>query len=819
MGKLRDKPDLIKSNYVSVLGGFVILVGLYLASLYSYNLFHSIAELFSIVVAVGFFMIAWNSRSFFGNNNYLLFLGIAYLFVAGVDLVHTLAYKGMGVFLGHGANLPTQLWLIARYMESTALLIAPLFVAKKLNSRFTFAVYAAITAILLGSIFYWHIFPTAFVDGVGLTPFKKISEYIISVILLIAIVPLVRKRNFFDPGVLGLIAASVIVTIASELSFTFYTDPYGLTNLIGHFLKIISFYLIYQAIIVTGLVEPYRLLFRELKQSEEAARQSEEKYRRLFNNTNEGIVLQDIIFDEQGLPIDYVIKDVNPSFERIVGIKRDEAVGKRASVLYGTGGAPYLDIYARVAKTGVPEGFETYFPPIGKHFSVSAFSPGENQFATVFIDITERKRAAEELQNAKALSDALNNIDSLISSTLNVDNIMQQVVVESAKAIGAETAMITLREGDQWVVRYTYEFPASLIGTQFTDEELPHAALTAKTKKMVVINDIDHDERVNKEKMKEYGIRSVVVVPLIVKDEVIGDLFFNHLSEPVIFSNIQIDFANKLALSISLALENARLYEAERNIADILQTAILTVPDEIPGIDFKYLYRSATEVARIGGDFYDFFELDNNKIGFVIGDVSGKGIEAAAITSIVKSTVRAFSYRGNDPSHVLAETNNAISKQVGTGLFITMLYGVIDVKSGRLTMASAGHPDPFICRPDGCIQEAAKRNLPIGIFPDTEFGYFEAKLNSGDVVVLYTDGLIEARHNGELFGDHRVHQILNQRRVATTAEIVDSLLVSAEEFSHNQLSDDMAIVAIKYTGDPVDVRLENEQELSNTSDS
>lgn len=681
MGKLRDKPDLIKSNYLSALGGFVILAGLYLASLYSYNLFHSIAELFSIVVAVGFFMIAWNSRSFFGNNNYLLFLGIAYLFVAGVDLVHTLAYKGMGVFLEHGANLPTQLWLIARYMESTALLIAPLFVARKLNSRFTFAIYAVVTAILLGSIFYWHIFPTAFVDGVGLTPFKKISEYAISAILLLAIIPLAQKRKFFDSGVLGLIVASIIVTVVSELSFTLYTDPYGLTNLIGHFLKIISFYLIYRAIIVTGLVEPYSLLFRELKQS------------------------------------------------------------------------------------------------------------------------------AEELQNAKTLSDALNNIGSLISSTLNVDNIMQQVVVESSKAIGVEAAMITLHEGDRWVVRYTYELPASLIGTQFTDEELPHAALTAKTKKMVVVNNTDYDERVNEEKMKEYGIRSVMVVPLIVKDEVIGDLFFNHLSGAVIFTNIQIDFANKLALSISLALENARLYEAERNIADTLQTAILTVPDKIPGIDFKYLYRSATEVARIGGDFYDFFELDNNKIGFVIGDVSGKGIEAAAITSVVKSTVRAFAYRGNDPSHVLAEANNAISKQVDIGLFITMLYGVIDVKSGRLAMANAGHPDPFICRPDGCIQETAKRNLPIGIFPDNEFGSFEAKLNPGDVIVLYTDGLIEARHNGELFGDHRVYQILNQKRMAATTEIVDALLVSAEEFSHNQLSDDMAIVAIKYAGDPVDVKL------------
>jgi hypothetical protein len=113
-----------------VLAWMLILFGLYLTSLYSYLLFHSTAEIFSIVVACSVFMVAWNSRRFL-DNNYLLFLGIAYLFVALLDLMHTLAYTGMGVFPGYATNLPTELWIAARYVESLSLLIAPFLLKRR----------------------------------------------------------------------------------------------------------------------------------------------------------------------------------------------------------------------------------------------------------------------------------------------------------------------------------------------------------------------------------------------------------------------------------------------------------------------------------------------------------------------------------------------------------------------------------------------------------------------------------------------------------------------------------------------------------------
>ena len=184
----------------------LILAGLYLTSLYSYLLFHSLSEIFSIVVAWGIFAIAWNSRKFL-DNNYLLFIGIGYLFVGGVDLLHTLAYKGMGVFQGDTANLATQLWIAARYIESFSLLVAPLFLGRNLRSSSVFMGYSLVVVILLTSIFYWRIFPNCFVEGVGLTPFKKRSEYVICLILIISVVLLIRKQKEFDKVVLRLLVA------------------------------------------------------------------------------------------------------------------------------------------------------------------------------------------------------------------------------------------------------------------------------------------------------------------------------------------------------------------------------------------------------------------------------------------------------------------------------------------------------------------------------------------------------------------------------------------------------------------------------------
>ena len=272
------KQHFMKEWYRVLIACVFVLGGLYLTSLHNYLLFHSLAEIFSIVIACGIFIVAWNSRRFI-DNNYLLFLGIAYLFIGGIDMLHTLAYKGMGVFQGYDANLPTQLWISARYIESISLLIAPFWLTRKMKLIYVGWGYLLATGILLVAIFYGNLFPDCYVEGAGLTPFKKVSEYVISMLLLCSIVLLVKHREAFDTNVFRLLIASIAVTIASELAFTFYLSVYGFSNLIGHYLKILSFYFIYKAVIECGLEEPYGLLFRNLKRSEETLRAERDKLR------------------------------------------------------------------------------------------------------------------------------------------------------------------------------------------------------------------------------------------------------------------------------------------------------------------------------------------------------------------------------------------------------------------------------------------------------------------------------------------------------------------------------------------------------------
>jgi len=256
------------------------IAGLYALSQHNYLLFHTSVELFSVVVAAGMFMVAWNTRDYL-DNGYVSLLGIAYLFVAAIDLVHTFAYKGMGLIPGDEANLATQLWIAARYVESLTLLVAPAFLHRKLRHRPALAAYGGILALAILTILVWKVFPTCYVEGIGLTAFKKASEYAISAILVVAILLLLRRRKDFDRRVMGWLVASLGLTVGSELLFTFYVSVYGLSNLFGHILKGASFYLIYRALIETGLRRPFVLIFRQLKESERA-----------LQNTNEALELR-----------------------------------------------------------------------------------------------------------------------------------------------------------------------------------------------------------------------------------------------------------------------------------------------------------------------------------------------------------------------------------------------------------------------------------------------------------------------------------------------------------------------------------------------
>ncbi|MEE9913775.1 MAG: hypothetical protein K4571_18855 [Deltaproteobacteria bacterium] len=262
---LRRYATLFKHKAVII--GVLALPLVYAVSRYNYNLIHILFDGVSIIIAVSVFMIIWHSRHLL-DNHYFLFVGIALLFFAFLDLLHLLGNKNMGIFPEYG-NLGPTFYIASRYVLSISLMIAPFFINRRINTTRIVTVYALVSSIILLAIFYWQVFPVTMIEGAGLTPFKVISDCVICVILLIAVVLLFANRRSFNSRVFWLMAASIILSIIAGLAFTLYRDPFSISNLIGHVFQVASFYLIYLALIETSLTRPQEILYRQLKRNEE----------------------------------------------------------------------------------------------------------------------------------------------------------------------------------------------------------------------------------------------------------------------------------------------------------------------------------------------------------------------------------------------------------------------------------------------------------------------------------------------------------------------------------------------------------------------
>ncbi len=304
-------PDIIE---IIVLLFAIFLV--YLTSLYDYLLFHSIAEIFSIVIAGGVFLVGWHSRKYM-ESSFFLILGVSSLFIAVIDLIHTLAYPGMPIFEDYSANLATSLWIAARYFQTGSFLFALLLIKKRVKPHYLISTYIIISLILIILIFI-NLFPICYIAGFGLTPFKIVSEYIIDLILLGSLYILIKNRAEFDKKVYSLMICSILATMVSEIAFTFYFGVYEFPNLIGHIFKIIAFYFLYKSIVQIGIEEPFNLLFRKI-------RRNTLELENIIKHSGAGITLLDkngtyLLVNEKaarelgGNPIDFIGKTLNDVF-------------------------------------------------------------------------------------------------------------------------------------------------------------------------------------------------------------------------------------------------------------------------------------------------------------------------------------------------------------------------------------------------------------------------------------------------------------------------------------------------------------------------
>ncbi|WP_244083959.1 MASE3 domain-containing protein [Desulforhabdus sp. TSK] len=300
------------------LAGMGLLAGLYALSLYSFLLFHSLVELFTVAVTGALFLLAWNSRQF-AKDDALVFLGCANLCTGIVILLHMLAYKGMGVFVQWpGANLATQLWIVVRILESLSFLAFVGFIGRRIHPFLSLGFCLGATAFLLCSIFLWNTFPACYIEGSGLTRFKVVSEYIVCFLLAGAMTVLHSKRRHLDFHVYRLLMSSIFFAVMAGLAFTAYVSVFGPANLFGHYFHLVSYFLLYLALIQASLTRPYGTLFRELNAAREDAARRERYHRAILDQLHENIR----IIDPAG-----IVVEANRAFLESRGLKREEVVG------------------------------------------------------------------------------------------------------------------------------------------------------------------------------------------------------------------------------------------------------------------------------------------------------------------------------------------------------------------------------------------------------------------------------------------------------------------------------------------------------------
>ncbi len=231
-------------------------------------LVHGTIGLLSVAIMFTLFIVAWLSRDI-SDNGYLTFLGAALFPVAGLVVLHALSYRGMGVFPGIASDASIRLWLASRYMLSASLLTAPFFVRRRVHMTAVLAVSGAVAGLLAATVIVWPVFPTAFVEGTGLTRFAVVSEYAIAVVLLCSIVPLRRLRKEIEPDALRLLIWATVASAGADLLLTLQTDPFAITNVAGNLFAFGGFAMMLAAITRTVILRPMDIVFGELRTSEE----------------------------------------------------------------------------------------------------------------------------------------------------------------------------------------------------------------------------------------------------------------------------------------------------------------------------------------------------------------------------------------------------------------------------------------------------------------------------------------------------------------------------------------------------------------------
>ena len=296
-------------------------------------------------------------------------------------------------------------------------------------------------------------------------------------------------------------------------------------------------------------------------------------------------------------------------------------------------------------------------------------------------------------------------------------------------------------------------------------------------------------------------------VPLVARGRTLGAMTVFSSGPDRRYGDEDLLLAENLAYRCALAVDNARLYRDRSEIAYTLQRSLLPpLLPEIPGVEVGAEYLPAGEANEVGGDFYDVINTVDNGWVCAIGDVRGKGAEAAAVTALARYTIRAVTMKDDRPSEVLSALNEAMLRQLPEDRFCTAACARLEPEDGDpgigVEVSRAGHPPPLIARTDGAVEEMSCHGRALGVFPDAELTDVHVRLMPGETFVLYTDGVTEARApDGTFFGEDRLRDFVRTHANLPAADLARNLKNVVLDFQDGYPSDDLALLVLRVAED------------------
>ncbi len=513
---------------------------------------------------------------------------------------------------------------------------------------------------------------------------------------------------------------------------------------------------------------------------------------------------------------------VNLEAERVLGRSREELLGGVVWDLFPAAvGSPFEQHYRHAVATGEPVSFDAYYPaPLDAWYDVRA-SPSPGTLAVYFLDVTTRRRAESDVLEAARRAELLADVTAALNGTLDGEEAVA-LLARLTVPVLADWSIVTLvdeRPGDRpgwrghlrdvasWhqdpTLREPLERFAELRIPALDDSGPLARAYLLEQRQIIAEHAVDrlqehlHDEEA-RALARDLDPTWVTVLPLVARDHVVGMLTLVGTSgrEPLTGQGLQI--AEEIAAHAAVALENSRLYREQRGLAEALQRSLLTAPPHVDGLEIAVRYVPAARVAQVGGDWYDAFRQVDERLMFVIGDVVGHDIQAAAAMGKVRTLVRALAADGTDgPADVLRRTDRVLHTLALTTTATVVVARLEQTGEGTvLRWSNAGHPPPVVVTPEGDTQVlgGVSADLLLGIDAGAEREEHTVALRPGSTVVMYTDGLVERRGQDIDDGVALLCRALSERPDVSVDALANGLLA---ELLPSANDDDVALVVVR----------------------